>query len=92
LASSKDFFLRRFSTNLFLEGKVVSLTPNPQPEGPVSVLIPPETGLPSCTPGHWTAWVPWDQYPLTSDPEGNKCYYDGQINMINEYKILIEEL
>jgi hypothetical protein len=31
----QDFF-RRLSTNLFLQGEVVSLMPNPQPGGPSS--------------------------------------------------------
>jgi hypothetical protein len=56
-------FIRRFSTNFFLQGEV-SLTPNPQPGGPG----PPETGLPSYTPRHCVTPVPrvrYFPYPLT---------------------------
>jgi hypothetical protein len=35
-------FLRKCSTNLFLQGEVVSLTPNPQPGGPgLRIYTPP---------------------------------------------------
>jgi hypothetical protein len=55
LASSRYFFLGRFSKNFFLQGEVVSLTPNPQPGGPGlriynppprqgCTAIPPDTG------------------------------------------------
>jgi hypothetical protein len=71
LTSSRIFCIRTFSTDSFLQCEVVILTPNPQRGGPF--LYPPETGLPSYTPGHWIALVPRGRrnpYPLTWAPEG----------------------
>jgi hypothetical protein len=67
------FFLRRFSRNLFLQGEIVILTPNPQSEGAVLRIYTPGDRVPSYTPGHWVASVPQDRhfrYPLTWAPEG----------------------
>jgi hypothetical protein len=48
LASSRTFFLRRFSTNLFLQSEVVSLTSNPQHWGPgLRIYTPWRQGCPA---------------------------------------------
>jgi hypothetical protein len=59
LASSRIFFLRRFSTNLFLQSEVVGLMPNPQPGGPGSrIYIPGDRGLP------WTLGTSGSPFPV----------------------------
>jgi hypothetical protein len=78
-----EFFCRRFSTNLFLQSEVVSLTPNPQPGGPDHYLQPADR--PSYTTGHWVARVPRDcqiPYPLTWAPEEREIFIARQSSEI----------
>jgi hypothetical protein len=82
-------FLKRFSTNFFLQGEVVSLTPNPQPEGPGLRIYTPGDRVPRYTPGHWVSRVLRYRhflYPLTSAPERGvilQWHYTARLQLYN---------
>jgi hypothetical protein len=67
------FSLEDSEKNSFYRVRLSAPRPTPNLEDQVSVFIPPETGLPSNTPGHWVARVPCElhfPYPHNVGPEG----------------------
>jgi hypothetical protein len=83
------FFLRRFSTNFFLQGEVVSLTPNPKPGGPGLRIYTPRdrvaqqyprtlgtSGSPFPVPTYVGPWgkTEWITNSVAPEPEGSSPY------------------
>jgi hypothetical protein len=54
------FFLEDSQQISFYRVRLSASRPTPILEDQASVFIPPETGLPSYTPGHWVAQVARD--------------------------------